>query len=592
MNAENENPGREFSRRQFLQRLGVFMGGAMLSACAPAASRVLLRPIRRDGSGDRPKEKLIFIAIDSLDPNYLKLNRHGQPGGRDGDWLMPNIRQFLNRAVWYPKARCFLPSMTDTNHLNALAGTMTGQTGVLGVQWQFASWGANGKPKLVTTNLSRLWDDQGRPVDTIFHAWKRRWPDSPTTFISGKGWVAEMFDTPERPAVDVLVTGRHHPAYLKKPPHEHFADPSTDEDAACDPRSPLKPHGEDPMSGVNYGLWDGQTGQLTRLMEALPARFPHDGWIVDSTLEVFSRENPDLAYILMAQTDDAGHCLGTGSNPPEFVAPATPYRPPWWCANQPEYQLVSRRNTMLFLDPMLDSIRDTDFHFGRLIAGLEAQGALKNAVVVLLSDHSMINYLHVADPSTIDFQQKLLDAHLADKHDLFAFTLCSIAGLFWRERKDQAAPAKAFLLNLRARNPQTGQSECPWWVLDRDDMRRGVEGVCLPGELYQPYLVDGERSGKTAWPDLFLFAMPVHGGTMPNTGLQLPRWLPPFLPFNGGHGSVDTLPITAAIARPGAAARVLDREIRIADLGVTAAALFGLELRSSTVGKDWRADLA
>jgi hypothetical protein len=37
---------------------------------------------------------------------------------------------------------------------------------------------------------------------------------------------------------------------------------------------------------------------------------------------------------------------------------------------------------------------------------------------------------------------------------------------------------------------------------------------------------------------------------------------------------------------------VLDREIRIADLAVTAAAMFGLELRSSVVGKDLSADLA
>ena len=38
--------------------------------------------------------------------------------------------------------------------------------------------------------------------------------------------------------------------------------------------------------------------------------FPHDSWGVDSSLKLFRRENPDMAYILLAQCDDAGHCLG------------------------------------------------------------------------------------------------------------------------------------------------------------------------------------------------------------------------------------------------------------------------------------------
>jgi hypothetical protein len=67
--------------------------------------------------------------------------------------------------------------------------------------------------------------------------------------------------------------------------------------------------------------------------------------------------------------------------------------------------------------------------------------------------------------------------------------------------------------------------------------------------------------------------------------------LPPMNFFIGGHGSVDTLPILMAIARPGGAGKQLQRAVRIGDLATTAASLFGLTLRSTTVGADLSSDL-
>jgi hypothetical protein len=79
--------------------------------------------------GNRSKpEKLIFIAIDAIHPAYFNLDAAGNIGGHDGNWLMPNIRAFLGRSVFYPNARAFLPAATDMNHLNALAGTSSAQT--------------------------------------------------------------------------------------------------------------------------------------------------------------------------------------------------------------------------------------------------------------------------------------------------------------------------------------------------------------------------------------------------------------------------------------------------------------------------------
>jgi hypothetical protein len=106
---------------------------------------------------------------------------------------------------------------------------------------------------------------------------------------------------------------------------------------------------------------------------------------------------------------------------------------------------------------------------------------------------------------------------------------------------------------------------------------------------------DSERT--LIWPDLIILArngwqIPVYNGQIPNVGIKAPTWSPPWKVYNGGHGSVDTLPIVAAVSVPGGKTGVNDRPIRIADLAVTAASQFGLELRSTFIGKDLSGELA
>jgi hypothetical protein len=57
-------------------------------------------------------------------------------------------------------------------------------------------------------------------------------------------------------------------------------------------------------------LYTGQGSLLTLQMEHFPKHFPRDTWVADAALEIFRREDPDLAYILLAQCDDGGHCIG------------------------------------------------------------------------------------------------------------------------------------------------------------------------------------------------------------------------------------------------------------------------------------------
>ncbi len=356
-------------------------------------------------------------------------------------------------------------------------------------------------------------------------------------------------------------------------------------------------------SDIMTRLYTGQGSLLTWQMEHFANHFPHDSWIVDSTLEIFKRDKPDMAYILLAQCDDAGHAIGCAWDPSEFINVDPPYEPPDGCENKPEYQLVSSRNKLLFKEAILDVIRDVDIQFGRLMDGLQRQGVLDKAKVILLSDHSAVEsslyrrfLIHRLRGSSGECRNNCRRAGILEKKEMYAFSVSSYGVLYWRKNKEKVSKAKAVLLAHRALNPQTGKKECPWWVLDRSDMKNGLKGVCLPGELYHTYYVDVDKEKTVIWPDLIILAkngwqIPVYNGQIPNVGIKAPTWSPPWRVYNGGHGSVDTLPIVAAISIPGGKTGTHDRPIRIADLGVTAAALLGLKLKSTTIGRDLSKDL-
>jgi predicted AlkP superfamily pyrophosphatase or phosphodiesterase len=585
-------------RRSFLKWFAALVGGlALLAWGLFPRKREQVQPLVRTSAGTR--EKLIYISIDGLHPGYLDLDARGLPGGSAGNWLMPNVHAFLKKSIWYKNARAFLPAATDMNHLNALAGTSSAQTGIVSVWAQPMGWDKNGEVIIQNTNLSFARDDMGRSVDTIFHAWKRRWPDSRTLLIAGKEWVGEMFRHKEGgPIVDLLVTGPDHPEYLEPPKKGSFADPHTDIDASCDPESKRLGLFDGPMglSDIWTRFYTGQGSFLTLQMEHFAKHFPHDSWVVESSLELFRREDPDMAYILLAQCDDAGHTIGNAWDPSEFIPADEPLDLPQGCEDKPGYHMVSSRNKLLFREGILDVIRDVDTQFGRLIEGLKKQGVLDRSKIIFLSDHSSTNHLCSDVFSSTDAMGLIEEAGIADKKNVYAFSVSSYGVLYWRTGKEQVSQAKKLLKAHRALNQQTGESECPWWVLDRDDMKHGVEGVCLPGELYHTYYIEIDREQTMIWPDLIILAkngwqIPVYNGHVPNVGIKAPKWSPPWRVYNGGHGSVDTLPIVAAISIPGGKTGVQERPITIADLGVTAASLFGLQLNSTTVGKDLSTDL-
>jgi hypothetical protein len=524
---------------------------------------------------------LIMVAIDSLHPAYLELDRNGDAAGSPGNWLMPNVRKFLEKATWYPRAKCYLPSATDMNHVNALAGTSSGQTGIVGVSSQMKGWDSDGKPVIESTSMSWPRDDQGRPVDTLFHAWKRTFPHEKTAFVAGKGWVAEMFDVPGKP-VDFIVTGDRHPSYVAKPLPRSYTDPPTDLDGRCDPES-------------------NKQRLLASIMELAASHAPSDRWTVNATLKVLDNEAPSMVYVLMAQLDDIGHALGAAHDPNEFVPKYFPYKPDApLCIAKPRYQLVSSRDRRIYREAILDAVRDVDFQFGRLIWGLEQRGIRDKANIVVLSDHAMVTHLYdkLINPKATDLLALLEEAKLVGDEDFVPYTATSIGALYWRDKKWRVPLAKKVLESHTARNPQTGVDECPWYVLDRNDMKNGVPGVALPGELYHKYFVETDKEQSLVWPDLALlarsgFQLPAYSALV-NLGVDNDTGVPFDASINifvGGPGSVDTQPIMMAFGIPGGSGKVLQKATRIGDIAATMASIYGLQLTSTVIGADLSGDL-
>lgn len=518
------------------------------------------------------QSKLIIISIDSLDPQCLYLDAKGRAGGHPGNWLMPNVRAFLDGGVWFEHTRCYLPSATDMNHVNALAGTSSGQTGILMVSNQLFDWNPDGTSNIVLTSLDWARDDQGRLVDTLFKAWKRAYPESNVMFITGKEWIDDEFNTADA-GIDLFLSGSEHPEYILPPTKRSFYNPPG-------------------ILAALPSLW--QWVFCEYLYGSSPEKFPSDSWVVDSSLEAMNREKPDFSFILLAQMDDLQHGLGSARNPKEFN-----------CVTN-----MSKLNAMVYRNPIISGMRDVDIQFGKLLSGIRSMPEYQDAVIVLYSDHGHLTHNYTA-VSNVFFNTNVdevlrRNGILSDEEksgvNYQTIAATGFGQMYFNrstlaERRAIATQAKTVLEKHRVFNPQTGRMECPWYILDINDMKNGVPGICAPGELYNPYFAENNEPGTLHWPDITIlmkngWQLPSYASMAANVGAYLPSWLPPLNYFLGGHGSVDTMPILMAFQGSDMkAGKVIhdpeyEKNYRIADIAVTLAAMFGLDLRSTTVGID------
>ena len=221
--------------------------------------------VARFGARVTGTPKVIYVAVDGLNKEYLELNRAGTATGTSGDWLLPNLRNFKERGTWYINARAMMPFVTDPNHIAAVTGCNPGMNGVPGVMMFDMGRKPDGE------NVARMIDDitpeylhsgiDGQRVKSIFDVAKAANPNAFTAYVTSKNWMNYFFrNRLTGEGVDRVLTGRVVPPYIEDPPHHVFGDPETD-DAATDPYYDVLLH--------NFGYASGS--------------LPSDAWMFDST---------------------------------------------------------------------------------------------------------------------------------------------------------------------------------------------------------------------------------------------------------------------------------------------------------------------
>ena len=177
-----------------------------------------------------------YFSIDSMDPEYLYLNHTGTGPGSDGDWLMPTFHAFIGEGVNYTDARVYLPSATDMNHTNALAGTYTGTQGLYMVGGTWKGVTEHDEVLSVPNSMSLMrYGPDGDPIERIYEVAKAETGGKALTgFWSNKNWLANIEG---EKTVDIVGHSERYPLFFP-PPYKYTAagDPQTD-DNPSDPLS-------------------------------------------------------------------------------------------------------------------------------------------------------------------------------------------------------------------------------------------------------------------------------------------------------------------------------------------------------------------
>lgn len=451
---------------------------------------------------------IYYWSVDSMEPEYMYLNRAGTGPGSEGDWLMPNHHAFLSQGVNYADARSYLPTATDMNHTNALAGTYTGTSGVYLVGGTVRGFTEHDEPINALNSMDLMrYGPEGKPIERVYEVAKRETGGKALTgFWSNKNWLTEL---ESQKTVDIAGHSEEFP-FFYPPPRKYVAgDPETDNDPF------------DPMSGpFKMDLYSDVTreiiiptllGQFNLLlglgMFAIPMSLVfglgpgghcEDRHLAHSVLRSIIEEDPDVAYINVADLDNTGHFTGSSWNPEEWDTSGT----------QTAVDDVNKYSPWMRRDDCLDIAREEDVLFGEFLDLLKARGVYDNSIVVVLSDHGMENVKDQDNGYEVIDLRKILSRHGFVYNEDYR-EAGGAGSVIWCGDPVKVAQIEQVLEQYTVDDPEQGKIN-PMIVLNRQEMRDGMDygerGSVLPGELYSEYWANnpGEPDGHI-WADLFVF---------------------------------------------------------------------------------------
>jgi len=525
------------------------------------------------------RPKIYYVALDAVGRDYLRIASDGNWYDGSVDRLMPESNAFLEEAAFFSRANGHLPATTDANHTAALTGSWPGTLGIFSVKSHYMGLDAGGVPVIAPASKDFLrFGLDGQPIRTIFDLAKEPAeggaPDAFNALVSGKVWVTDVFSQ-SGGTVDLLVNGLNHPGYVPRPQRYRLADPESDPDAATDREGTNL----GPLAKRKLKSWQA-TG-----VSLIPTRAPEDRWIASAALRIIAAEDPDVLYVLLAESDTAQHIFGAADVPEE------------WDDNETKDVLwddVNVYNRSANRDPVLDVVHEADFCFGLLVDSLKDRGAYHGSYVVLLSDHGQTTVMHsrrtVLDVGKILAAQGIEDSQIE--------RLVSAGQLSWIALADLGIgpEIEAILESHEEFHPALRQMVKPFVVLNREEMESGIDNVEGPyahdgvignlrGELYSAWSIDVPSSdnSKVRWPDLMLFTRHHFQTSLVQSALVNK---PDFgTIFNGHHAAIETTNVVLAMRGPGILPGSYDQPASLSDIAPTLYRLLGISTPDGVDGQ-------
>jgi hypothetical protein len=510
---------------------------------------------------------IYYWSVDSMNPEYLSLNRKGTAQGSEGDWLMPNMRVFMADSANFTQARSYLPSATDMNHTNALAGTYTGTEGVYMVGGTFRGFTDHDVTLSGPNSVGLMkYGADGKPLERMFEVAKLQTGGKALTgFWSNKNWLADMEG--ER-SVDIVGHSEKWPLFYGAPFQYGLAgDPPSDSDKS-DPAS-VSVRACFHSNNANAVVIPTMLGQfdiigggkllsvpLAYMFGTTPGLHAEDRYIAGEFFRTIDEEDPDVSYVNIGDLDNTGHFTGSSWDPSEY----TKGNGPSPAHDKDIYSPDMRR------DDALDICREADILFGEFVKKLKERGVYDNSTIVFLSDHGMEN---MKDPKSgyqvLDLRDILRENGLV-RHEDYEEVGGTELNNIWAKDPAKLAKIQKILESYTVDDPVLGKVK-PLQVVNREEARSGKDfgklGRVLPGELYSEYWVNHPDSseGGQIWPDLFVFPaynyqVMAHGDALAsginNVGLSFGINVPESVKFGlpAAHGGLQTTHIPLIFKAP------------------------------------------
>ncbi|MBA4368527.1 MAG: hypothetical protein C0403_12925 [Desulfobacterium sp.] len=551
--------------------------------------------------------KIYFLVIDSLDYRYLSLNRNGDGPGKENDWLCPNIQRHLQKGVSFTHAECGMPAATDMNHTTIVSGAMTGTLGAYWVSGYYAGLDEVGDIKVIRPKPDVMrYGSEGKKLQRIFDIAKQHCPDARSVMISNKPWVSHLHEDGD--AVKWGITGSHFPVYASPPPQYVLGDPPSDTNPKD--QRPIKPKelvvNGNPLELLpqvlsgDFFLLKAIIQDIGEFIGSKPGDFPDDRWIADTTCQVIREEDPDVLYVNLAATDEAGHVYGAAWDPDE-----------WSKANGFLFgsHWVSKYSEQARREEILDVIREADFRFGQIVNQIKDRGMLDHSLIVFTADHSMITEGYCKQGyAPLDIKEYLRSQGIiSPKHYGTAWALNHWATIF--DVRDDAVreEIRRLIQGMAVDDPVEGPEFHPCIILNDEGIRTGRDAdnpflpeiekqITEPDELYSEYYMHHAKD-SIHWPELCIFFRSHYQAATPGDamirgvngmGEKATLLSKNSLRLVGIHGSKLTIRVPMVFSGPGiGAGREIQSSARLHDILPTLCHILGWKIPETAVGKVW-----